>query len=289
MRQRPEETPENHERWLVSYADFITLLFAFFVVMYSISSVNDGKYRILSQTLVSAFTGQPEAAQPIQIGPPLLDSSRLIDLPPMPKPTPITPQAARAAASAMHSEARQQELAAVAQALTERLRPQIDRGEVQVSVTPLGVSIDIRDTLLFPSGQASLEPQAMNLLKDIAEMLTTWPYQVQVNGYTDNVPIRNGMFASNWELSAMRAVSVVQTLIRYRVPPERLVAAGYGEYHPVASNDTPEGRAANRRVSIVLLSPDHPAGTPALARGGADLKRNVQGSPSSAGQPPSKV
>jgi chemotaxis protein MotB len=258
-RRKKEEEHENHERWLVSYADFITLLFAFFVVMYSISSVNEGKYKVLSQTLVAAFTGQPTTPQPIRVGPPGADAHRLVDLPPLPQPTSLVPvpdakkppQGPRDAGDPV-----QQQLDQVAQTLRQRLAPQIGAGQINVRMTGQGIVIDIHDSLLFASGDATLSGGAQSLLLQIADVLTALPYQIQVNGYTDNKPISNAQFASNWQLSAMRAVTVVQMLIAQRVSPEQLVAAGYGQYHPVASNATPQGRASNRRVSIVVVSPE---------------------------------
>ena len=263
-RKKAHEEHENHERWLVSYADFITLLFAFFVVMYSISSLNEGKYKVLSQTLVAAFTGQPTAPDPIQTGQPYSNTPSVVDLPPLPRPTNIA-----AVPTAAHPAPGQQSgrepapldpvrlrLERIAQAMAARLASQIRAGEVQVRVTPLGVAIDIHDNLLFASGQANLSPGAQALLLRVTDVLSGLPYQIQVNGYTDDKPIHTGQFQSNWALSAMRAVSVVDMLIQQNVPPGQLVAAGYGQYHPIASNATPEGRAANRRVSIVIVSPE---------------------------------
>ena len=131
----------------------------------------------------------------------------------------------------------------------------IGKGQVQVSLRNLGVVIDINETLLFRSGKAQLTPQALPLVDDIAAILKTLPYQIQVNGFTDNVPIHNAQFDSNWDLSAIRAISVLKRFVAVGVDPTLVVGAGFGEYHPVASNGTPEGRAMNRRVSIVVVSP----------------------------------
>ncbi|WP_038167515.1 flagellar motor protein MotD [Thiomonas sp. FB-Cd] len=271
-RKRRQDEHENHERWLVSYADFITLLFAFFVVMYSISSLNEGKYKVLSQTLVSAFAGQPSAPNPIQAGAPYSNAPSVIDLPPLPRPTSIAPMPTRPHAAngpkggtALGQDPVQLKLQAIALTMAERLASQINKGEVQVRITPLGVVIDIHDNLLFASGQAQLSPVAQGLLQEVAGVLSGLPYQIQVNGYTDDKPIHNPQFQSNWALSAMRAVSVVHMLIEQSVPPGQLIAAGYGQYHPVASNSTTGGRAANRRVSIVIVSPEQPTGAVGVA------------------------
>jgi chemotaxis protein MotB len=258
-RRKKEEEHENHERWLVSYADFITLLFAFFVVMYSISSVNEGKYKVLSQTLVAAFTGQPTTPEPIRVGPAGAEAHRLVDLPALPQPTSLvpTPEAKRPQKGQRDSgDPVQSQLDNVAQTLRQRLAPQIGDGQINVRMTGLGIVIDIHDSLLFASGDATLSSGAQSLLLQIADVVNALPYRIQVNGYTDDKPISNAQFASNWALSAMRAVTVVQMLIEQHVVPGRLVAAGYGQYHPVASNATPQGRAANRRVSIVVVSPE---------------------------------
>ena len=252
-RKKAHEEHENHERWLVSYADFITLLFAFFVVMYSISSLNEGKYKVLSQTMIAAFTGQPTTPNPVQVGQPFNSMPSAIDLPPIPKqqkPEVVPPGRGGPAAKEV-----QKTLEGVARQIESLLAGAIRKGDVQVRMTPLGVVIDIHDTVLFASGQAELTPQAQDLLDQIAGVLQGVAYPIQVNGFTDDRPINTPLFRSNWALSSARAVSVVEMFIAQGVPPEQLVAAGYGQYHPVASNDTARGRAANRRVSVVIVSP----------------------------------
>jgi chemotaxis protein MotB len=252
-RKKAHEEHENHERWLVSYADFITLLFAFFVVMYSISSLNEGKYKVLSQTLIAAFTGQPTTPNPVQTGQPFSSVPAAIDLPPVPKPP--RPEVVQPGRGGPAAKEVQSTLEGVARQIQELLASSIRKGDVRVRLTPLGVVIDIHDTVLFESGQADLTPQAQQLLEQIAGVLQTVPYPIQVNGYTDDRPIHTAQFRSNWALSAARAVSVVEMFISQGVKPDQLVAAGYGQYHPVASNATAQGRAANRRVSIVIVSP----------------------------------
>lgn len=257
-RRRRVEEHENHERWLVSYADFITLLFAFFVVMYSISSLNVGKYKVLSQTLVAAFTGTPMRQQVIQTGQPYSSARQLVNLPPLPRPTSLVPR--------RQSLRDAQQVDRIARAVQRSLAPQIARGQVDVRLTPTGVAIDIHDSLLFASGQAGLAPSAQPVLARISELIAPLPYEFQVNGYTDDQPIRTAQFQSNWDLSSARAVSVVDMLIAQGVPPQQLVAAGYGQYHPIASNATEAGRAANRRVSIVVVTPDASASSPGISQ-----------------------
>ena len=254
MSRRQQHEQENHERWLVSYADFITLLFAFFVVMYSISSVNEGKYKVLSKTLVAAFTGQPTRPLPLQAGVGSGGPPRLVELPAL--PTAGEPPSGPTRAQ----QDLRQRLAQIARSLARRLAVQVRQGQVQVRLTPQGVAIDIHDQVLFASGSAALGDGAQGLLQQVSQVLAQLPYQFQVNGYTDDRPIHDAQFASNWDLSVMRALSVVGMLIQQGVPPNQLVAAGYGQYHPVASNSSPQGRAANRRVSIVIVSPDQASG-----------------------------
>jgi flagellar motor protein MotB len=151
--------------------------------------------------------------------------------------------------------------------LKQALSPLIGTGEVRVSLSSLGVVIDINEVLLFNSGKAELTPQALPLIDKVAGILKGLPYQVQVNGFTDTVPIHTAQFDSNWDLSATRAVSVVKRFVTAGIDPTKLVGAGFGEYHPVASNATPEGKAQNRRVSVVVVSPmqgENPMKTPLL-------------------------
>ncbi|WP_297909521.1 flagellar motor protein MotD [Thiomonas sp.] len=254
-RRKTQHEHENHERWLVSYADFITLLFAFFVVMYSISSVNEGKYKVLSKTLVAAFTGQPTRPLPLEAADGSGGQPRLVQLPPLPT------AGTQSGGGEQARQALHRRLAQIAQSLAAGLAAQIRQGQVQVRLTPLGVVIDIHDNVLFASGSAQLGGGAQQVLSQVSGVLARLPYQFQVNGYTDDKPIHNAEFASNWELSTMRALSVLNMLVGQGVAPQQLVAAGYGQYHPVDSNATPEGRAANRRVSIVIVSPDQPTGS----------------------------
>jgi len=252
-RKKAHEEHENHERWLVSYADFITLLFAFFVVMYSISSLNEGKYKVLSQTMIAAFTGQPTTPNPVQVGQPFNSMPSVVDLPPIPKQQ--KPEIIQPGRGGPGAKEVQKTLEGVARQIQTLLASAIRKGDVQVRMTPLGVVIDIHDTVLFASGQADLTPQAQELLNQIAGVLQGVAYPIQVNGFTDDRPINTAQFRSNWALSSARAVSVVEMFIAQGVKPDQLVAAGYGQYHPVASNDTAKGRAANRRVSVVIVSP----------------------------------
>lgn len=249
-RRRREEEHENHERWLVSYADFITLLFAFFVVMYAISSVNEGKYRVLSNSLVNAFkntTGQPIAV--IQ-GAPVL--------PPKPIAKPDRLQDAKKADEAKVE--RRSKMKNVANEIMDALQPLVAQGKVRLLETSRGVTIEINDSILFPAGQAKLQVASINAMLAIAQVLSSSDFPITIEGHTDNVPISTPQFPSNWELSAMRATTVLRLFNEGGVSAERLTAIGYGETRPIETNTTLEGRARNRRVSILIDSnrPEEP-------------------------------
>lgn len=257
MARRPHvEEPENHERWLVSYADFITLLFAFFVVMYSISSVNDGKYRVLSDSLVSAFRKVESTPLSNPLGPTMMVGGRVMQGQLGIKPSvPIK--------NIKEEEKKRQlreKMRTVAKDLLEALGPLIQEGKVRVTEGIKGVAIEINASLLFAVGDAKLEPQAVKALHAVAEVLARTESPIIVEGHTDPTPIKTAQFPSNWELSGARAASVVRLFVEAGVAPQRLTATGYGEQRPVASNDLAEGRARNRRVAILIEAnlPDVP-------------------------------
>ncbi|HEB97921.1 MAG TPA: flagellar motor protein MotD, partial [Thiotrichales bacterium] len=206
-RRRQEDHDHDHEntdRWLVSYADFITLLFAFFVVMYSMSSINEGKYRVLSDTLVEAFKTPPKSPEPIQLGEPrksLDPVDKLIEKPDIieirPEPLVDTTQTAR-----------------IARQLQQSLKPLLDRNLIKIKHDKLWVEVELNNRILFASGEAELQPSAYPVLRQLARELKDLPNHIDVEGHTDNLPIRNEVFRSNWELSAARAASVVHLLTR---------------------------------------------------------------------------
>jgi chemotaxis protein MotB len=261
-RKRRHEEHENLERWLISYADFVTLLFAFFVVMYSISSINEGKYRVLSDTLLAAFHTPPKTLQPIQVGTEGIsgDPSALKDKDRRGKPNPV--QMIRPGPA--NTPLRQ-----IADEFRQALSPLIDKKLINIHRDDLWVEVEINNSILFPSGSAQLEEAALPVLQKLADILGKYPNHIQVEGFTDNLPISTIAFPSNWELSAARAASVVHVFMRQGVQGERMAAIGYGQYRPVASNATPEGRNKNRRVAVVILAD-------ADARRVLDIKRNAK-------------
>ena len=271
-RKKRSEEHENHERWLVSYADFITLLFAFFVVMYSISSVNEGKYRVLSDSIVAAFRDPARSLQPIQVGDlartaahsdTVIDRSRpVIEL--FNIPLPVQPeeqsgmQRSQPLPDSRQDAAQQSGIDQASQDLADSIEAAmaelVDEGLIQVRRDKRWIEVEINTSILFSSGSAQLSGQAQPVLRELAGKLRPLSNIIHVEGFTDNVPINNFEFVSNWELSAARAASVVHLFTRLGIDPQRLAAVGYGEYRPAASNDTPEGRAKNRRVVLVIMS-----------------------------------
>lgn len=256
-RRRLPETTDNHERWLVSYADFITLLFAFFVVMYSISTVSDGSYRVLSESIVKAFSNPRLSLDPVQAGEPARSSVRMIEAveegAAEPVFIPFRPDVIRRGGEGeMRLEGGS--LEAIAGVVEQRVEELIEDRMVAVRRSDDWVEIQIQATVLFPSGSRVLLSGAVPVLLNFADILRRVPNAVNVEGYTDDRPISNAQFSSNWDLSASRAASVVRLFEANGIDPSRLSATGHGENHPIADNDTEEGRAANRRVVLVVMS-----------------------------------
>lgn len=268
-KKRPEEH-ENHERWLVSYADFITLLFAFFVVMYSISSVNEGKYRVLSDSIIAAFRDPARSLAPIQVGElmrspvqsdePFDQHKPVIELFKVPFPDkPVEERREEKPAPQDESAGDEQQLQdesarELADSIEAAMSELVDDGLIQVRRDKRWIEVEIKSSILFTSGSAELSSKSLPLLRKLAEKFSPLHNIIHVEGFTDNVPISNFEFMSNWELSAARAASVVHLFTRLGIDPQRMAAIGYGEFRPVATNTTAEGRAKNRRVVLVIMS-----------------------------------
>ncbi len=272
-RRKRHEEPDNHERWLVSYADFITLLFAFFVVMYSISSVNDGKYRVLSNTLVEAFEAPVRSVDPIQVG----EELRTLDpqigdlVVPEQNPPDSLPQDPLESENSGNSVTEIKTLDAVKDALVQALQEYSGQGLVNVTRTERGIAVEMKSSMLFESGSARLSREALKALRKVILIVKPLSNLINVEGHTDNVPISTVSFPSNWELSAARAASVVHYFAKLGVASERMAAIGYGEFRPLSSNDSAEGRKNNRRVNLLIMSQtltDGSEHSPASASGG---------------------
>lgn len=215
------EEQDNVERWMVSYADFITLLFAFFTVMYAISHVDTGKLEKFAASTKDAFNVNPVHKKQLIEGV-MPSSNRHLGLEMEIK------NALFSLGAGDYAEVRQDER---------------------------GIILSFKDNILFESGKAELKGSATDILNAVASIAKKTSHRVLIEGHTDNLPIRNSLFPSNWELSTARAASVLNYLIKnYNLPPDRFAISGYAEYKPVASNETPEGRAKNRRVDIVFLN-----------------------------------
>ncbi len=240
-RKKIHEEPDNHDRWLVSYADFITLLFAFFVVMYAISSLNEGKYRVLSNSLTGAF-GKVMTVQPKPVD---AHTEQLIKLDPL-------PVVKNRISEGLRKERTQ--MTTMAKDILTALEPLVREGKVRVTQTSRGITIEINASLLFAPGDANLNLDSVQALKAIAGVLKNDNHPIQVEGHTDNVPIKNSTFPSNWELSAVRASTVARLLTENGVDEMRVTAVGQGAKLPVSDNDTVDGRARNRRVSVTILA-----------------------------------
>ena len=269
-RKKVQEEHVNHERWLVSYADFITLLFAFFVVMYAISSVNEGKYRVLSETLNMAFEDPRKTLDPIQVGEiargnsigPDISTADVEESQPdvgfglLPEPV-----AEVETSQPSVDPAEEKRLGYIAGNLESVLSPLIDDELVDIQHNQFWIDVNMKSKMLFDSGSARLSRFAMKALRDVAKILKPLPNTIHVEGYTDNVPIETLSFPSNWELSAARAASVVHLFTRLGVDPKRMAAIGYGEHQPIADNNTEIGRLKNRRVSLIILAAGQTQGT----------------------------
>ncbi len=240
-KKHPEHV--NHERWLVSYADFITLLFAFFVVLFASGQTDKRKQVKLAEAMQTAFTHQG-IFDPHSRTPPMSDMN---DAPTAAQASPL----ALPLPSAI--EAEQQ----VAQHIEQVIRKQVAEqhlGEGVVSVRPTreGLVVSLREAGFFASGSADLRPDSLGVLEAVASSLPHGPMRVE--GHTDSVPIHTAQFATNWELSTARAATITRLLLIEGADPQKIAAAGYAEFHPIAENGTEAGRAQNRRVDIVLLS-----------------------------------
>jgi chemotaxis protein MotB len=231
-RKHHEEHP-NHEGWAIPYGDLVTLLLAFFVVMYSISQVNEGKYRVVSDSLNAAFRGDPTSNSPVQVD---LPAAAMVAAPIVQLPNDMQVMAIR-------------QLAEQAEAALDPLIPQ---GLVDVSRGDGKLDIAISSDILFASGSAALSEATQPVILLIGDVLQDFAVDIMVEGHTDNVPVVAGQYPSNWELSAARAASVVHLLIAGGVTPERLSAVALGEYRPVLPNATSDGRSANRRVVLLV-------------------------------------
>jgi len=247
MSRRARKSSLSHDRWLVSYADFITLLFAFFVVLYASSKADEKKQVQAAHSIESAFrslgifadtrrkpegpTAEPEGADQAVIPMNVVMGEDV-----------LAPAKVKDDLEKIHRE------------LQQKLSNQIAQHTVAIQMGRNGLIIRLREAGFFRSGSATPQPETLATLREVAASLSQTPYDLRIEGHTDNIPIRTDEFDSNWELSTARATRIARILLdQDTMPPDHVSAAGYAEFHPVASNATAEGRAENRRVDLVVM------------------------------------
>jgi chemotaxis protein MotB len=252
MQDRRRKPPENqnHDRWLVSYADFITLLFAFFVVMFASSQTDKSKAKQISQAVEKALengksVGAPPAVAKI-LGGTIDDKGQ-------------GNAQMKGPGGAQHATKEPQpeflELAPTMTSLSSELESEIKAGKVEVNLEPRGLVVSMKQAAFFPSGTDLVDPSTFPIIAKLAAVLNQVSNPLQVEGHTDSIPIHTAHFRSNYELSAARSIAMMELLTtRYGIDRQRVIIVGFADTWPEASNDTPEGRAVNRRVNIVILN-----------------------------------
>jgi chemotaxis protein MotB len=273
VRRKRKHAHQNHERWLVSYADFVTLLFAFFVVLYASAQVDKRRVGQLAMAIQVAFQ---------QMG--IFDASNtkpeVMNTEPMPfSKVQMVENTERVEAigrlvnsphGTLAGSPDRPDLQEVQKKLEEALSAQIKKRTVSVTPTREGIVVSLREAGFFDSGSTALRPDAEPTLADIVKVMAGLRVRIRIEGHTDNVPIHNGRYNSNWELSTARATEIIRLFItKYGMAPGRLSASGYAEFYPVAPNNTPEGRGMNRRVDLVILNTQVEAAAEPTAKLGA--------------------
>ena len=278
-RKRKAAAHENHERWLVSYADFITLLFAFFVVMYAISSVNEGKYRVLSDSLSVGFRGSIRTLEPLQIGrlmrerKPLVKTEDGAHQPRRSKQEKLSEETSNdncslfstpillseedegVSAESVEIEIERAKLEKIYQKIIKQGSGLLDEKKMSIRKGLDWIEIELNPRALFDSARADINKGSLTLLDQVSELIGQFSNPVVIEGHADDRPIKSSLYPSNWELSAARAARVVNHFVSLGLDPARLSAIGFGEFRPIASNESELGREKNRRVLVVIYSP----------------------------------
>jgi len=260
VRRRKKGGHANHERWLVSYADFITLLFAFFVVLFSSSQVDKRKVGRLAMAIQVAFEHlgvfeSSNSKMPLSTSEPMpFDNVQIVEnvmkTTDIGRPIPY-------GRGALGGPNQKGDVLRLLSDLRRAFESEIRRNDISISPGREGITITLHEIGFFGSGSAEVKLKSEPTLARIAELLRNQPFSIRIEGHTDNVPIHNTQFSSNWQLSSARAITITNLFISsYRFPPENLSVSGYAEFHPIASNATEEGRFLNRRVDIVVLAGD---------------------------------
>jgi chemotaxis protein MotB len=253
MRRKHSAAHENHERWLVSYADFITLLFAFFVVMFASSQADKSKAKQVSDSVKEALEhGEFTNAMSTVLGRGKHEAARQ---PPNPVRVNMSENLPPSPGAASEPKAAPADLAKSLGSLQSHLESELKSGKISLRLEGRGLVISLRESTFFASGDDAVSPGSVSILAKIAAETNHIANPIRLEGHTDAVPIHNSRFRSNWELSAARAIAMMEFLhARFDIPPGRMSVAGYAENAPSDTNETSEGRAHNRRVDLVVLS-----------------------------------
>jgi chemotaxis protein MotB len=248
MRRHKRSSHANHERWLVSYADFITLMFAFFVVLYASSETDKRKQAEVAQAINQAFKALG-LFQATNVDPRAKSIALSADQPAAPVNIVLGDELSASPTAAVKADFER-----MRRELESKLSNQIAQHVVALHIGRNGLVISLREAGFYDSGSTDPHPGSMGSIDSIIAIIRPTPYDIRIEGHTDNVPIHTEQFASNWELSTARATRMAKLFIeRFDFQPRRLAASGYAEFHPVAGNDTAEGRGQNRRVDIIVL------------------------------------
>jgi chemotaxis protein MotB len=250
-RKKEPEKAANHERWLVSYADFITLLFAVFVTLYAMSQTDKQKveqvaasYRTAFGVTVGASSGKPQ----------FIPKSDMMPIPSMKQQLKNTEKPKAKGDGSSKVQATKKDFKEMLVALEKFLLDKNAQDKVNIDITRRGLVISLREAGFFDSGSATIQPAAYEFLTKIAEVLLPYSNPISFEGHTDNIPMRSSTFHSNWELSTARATTLAHYFMdQHSFTPEKISVTGYGEYRPVADNSVEEGRKQNRRVDVVLV------------------------------------
>lgn len=259
LKKEPEKHV-NHERWLVSYADFITLLFAVFVVLYAMGQSDKKKVEEVMQSIQSSFGMATAGATAPKVN---VIPSQTVTIIPSIKPEAKVVQAGRSRSGQAKTRAEEKDFRQIKASIEAYLVKQGAQSKVTLEITRRGLIVSLKEAGFFNSGQATIKPEAYELINTIAEVMTQYNNPLRLEGHTDSVPISSSQFPSNWELSTARATNGLKYLLKnYDVDPNKISATGYAEFRPIADNSTSEGRSRNRRVDLVMLSGEAEKGEP---------------------------
>ena len=259
LKKEPEKHV-NHERWLVSYADFITLLFAVFVVLYAMGQSDKKKVEEVMQAIQQSFGMATAGASAPKVN--VIPSQAITVIPSLTPEIRINPMG-RTRSGQAKSRAEEKDFRQIKASIDAYLVKQGAQNKVSLEITRRGLIVSLKEAGFYNSGQANIKPEAYDLINTIAEVMTQYNNPLRLEGHTDNIPISTAQFPSNWELSTARATNGLKYLLKnFDVDANKISATGYAEFRPIADNTTPDGRARNRRVDLVMLSGEAEKGEP---------------------------